>query len=277
LSHVPKTLRRRRFRRLIATVVALVVLGGATVAIRAITSRGAHTIAASCRAEAGSAVYLLDPEQAANATTIAAVGKRVGLPDHAVTVALAAALQESGLHNVSHGDRDSLGLFQQRPSQGWGTPSQIMVPSFAAGAFYSRLAAVSGWKTASVTDAAQQVQHSAAPDAYAQWEAEARVLAQAMTGEVPAGVTCHFSPVAGAGLDPSTAQAMALDLGPITLGSAIPVARGWTVAGWLVGHARQYRIASVAFQGQRWTPTAGTWQPDPSADATVRILPALAG
>jgi hypothetical protein len=256
--------------------VVLVVVGGATVAIRRLTSSG-HTIPASCRASAGSAGYPLDPDQAANATTIAAVGKRMGLPDHAVTIALAAAFQESRLHNLSHGDRDSLGLFQQRPSQGWGTPSQIMVPSYAAGAFYRRLAAVSGWQTSSVTDAAQQVQHSAAPDAYAQWEAEARVLAQATTGEVPAGVTCHFSPVAGAGIDPSTAQAMTLDLGPLTLGSAISVAQGWTVAGWLVGHALKYRIASVAFQGERWTPTGGTWQPDPSAGATVRISPTLAG
>lgn len=276
MSHASETLNGHRFRTAIAAIVALVVVAGAIVALRAVTSRD-HTIAASCRAVAGSAVYLLDPEQAANATTIAAVGKRLGLPDHAVTVALAAAFQESKLHNVSHGDRDSLGLFQQRPSQGWGTPSQIMVPSYAAGAFYHRLAAVSGWQTASVTDAAQQVQHSAAPDAYAQWEAEARVLAQAMTGEVPAGVSCHFSPVAGARLDPSTAQAMTLELGPPTIGSVIPVARGWTVAGWLVGHARQYGIASVSFQGQRWTPTAGTWQPDPSADAAVRISPALGG
>ena len=82
--------------------------------------------------------------------------------------ALAAAFQESGLHNLSHGDRDSLGLFQQRPSQGWGTPSQIMDPGYAAGAFYHRLAQVTGWQTTSVTDAAQQVQRSAAPDAYAQ-------------------------------------------------------------------------------------------------------------
>jgi hypothetical protein len=256
-------------------ILAILLLVGAVVAVR--SRGGSHAIAASCRAAAGSSVYLLDPAQAANATTIAAVGKRVGLPDHAVTIALAAAFQESGLHNLPHGDRDSLGLFQQRPSQGWGTPSQIMDPSYAAAAFYQRLAAVSGWQSASVTSAAQQVQHSAAPDAYAQWEAEARVLAQAMTGEVPAGFSCHFSPVAATTVDPAAAEAMSVDLGSSTLGSAVPVARGWTVAGWLVGHAQQYRIASVAFQGQRWTPTAGAWRPDPSADAAVRISPPLAG
>jgi hypothetical protein len=259
----------------LAAILAVLLVVGAVVVVRG--RSGSHSIVASCSAAAGTSVYPLDPEQAANATTIAAVGKRMGLPDHAVTVALAAAFQESGLHNLSHGDRDSLGLFQQRPSQGWGTPSQIMVPSYAAGAFFQRLAAVDGWQAASVANAAQQVQRSAAPDAYAQWEAEARVLAQAMTGEVPAGLSCHFSPGGGATLDPAAAQAMSVDLGSSTLGSAVPVPRGWTVASWLVGHARQYRISSVAFLGQRWTPTAGTWQPDPSANATVRISPALAG
>ena len=86
----------------------------------------------SCRVDLDQSSYKLDLEQAQHATTIAAVGKRLGLPDHAVTVALAAAFQESNLHNLAHGDRDSLGLFQQRPSQGWGTPSQVMDPNYAA-------------------------------------------------------------------------------------------------------------------------------------------------
>jgi hypothetical protein len=83
--------------------------------------------------------YFLSEEQAENAATIAAVGIRLGLPDHAVTVALAAALQESGLHNLPDGDRDSAGLFQQRPSQGWGTHAQVLDPVYASTAFYSRL------------------------------------------------------------------------------------------------------------------------------------------
>ena len=72
------------------------------------------------------------------------------------------ALQESGLHNLSYGDRDSLGLFQQRPSQGWGTPAQIMSPRHAAAAFYRRLSRIAGWQAMPVTEAAQTVQHSAA-------------------------------------------------------------------------------------------------------------------
>jgi hypothetical protein len=113
--------------------------------------------------------YSITPTQAQNAAIIAAVALRKGLPDHAVTVALATSLQESQLLNLSYGDQDSLGLFQQRPSQGWGTSTQIMDPNYAASAFYDHLAQLSGWQTMPVTEAAQLVQHSATPDAYATW------------------------------------------------------------------------------------------------------------
>jgi len=114
-----------------------------------------------------------------------------GFPHHAVTVALAAALQESLLRNLPGGDRDSVGLFQQRPSQGWGTPAQLTDPRYAAAAFYRALGRISGWSTMPVTDAAQRVQHSATPEAYANWEAEARVLARILTREVPETIVCH--------------------------------------------------------------------------------------
>src|SRR6202040_3382624 len=116
------------------------------------------TVTSECRASAGSSRFVLDLDQANHATTIAAVGKRMGLPDHAVTIALAAALQESQLHNLDHGDLDSLGLFQQRPSQGWGTAAEVMTPSYAAAAFYEHLVRVPGWETLPVTVAAQRVQ-----------------------------------------------------------------------------------------------------------------------
>jgi hypothetical protein len=144
-----------------------------------------------CHVSLDNQTYTMSPEQTVHATTIAAVGKRMGLPDHAVSVALAAALQESRLHNLGHGDRDSVGLFQQRPSQGWGSASQLLTPTYAAGAFYRHLARVPGWEALPVTTAAQRVQRSAAPSAYAQWEHEARAIAQAATGEIPAGLSCR--------------------------------------------------------------------------------------
>jgi hypothetical protein len=219
----------------------------------------------------GASSFVLQTDQATNATTIAAVGKRLGMPDHAVTVAVATALQESGLHNLDHGDRDSLGLFQQRPSQGWGTPDEILTPSYSARVFYEHLARVPGWETLAVTDAAQRVQRSGAPHAYAQWETEARAIAQATTGEVPAGLACrNDTPRTGTTVGAVNAVLTA-ELGAPALGTTLADARGWTVASWLVGHSTQFGIVSVSFQGRRWTPSAGSWEAGAPATADVRV------
>ena len=235
----------------------------AAAALLAVTGCGGGGEAASPRCTAavpGRAALSLAPEQALNAATIAGVGKRLGLPDHAVTVALVTALQESGLHNLSYGDRDSLGLFQQRPSQGWGAPAQILVPRLAAATFYAHLAKVPGWQSMDVTVAAQAVQHSAAPAAYAQWESQARVLAGALTGEFPAGLACaHLAqptPLRAAALR----EEAAADLGPDGLG-----ARGgnalWAAATWLVAHAQVYGVRTVTAGTRRWDAASGAWRP----------------
>ena len=183
---------RRKYGWLVAIVGVVVALVAATVGV-AVLAHHPTAVPPGCRVASGATHYTLGFEQAANATTIAAVGKRLGLPDHAVTIALATALAESGLRNLDHGDRDSLGLFQQRPSQGWGTPTQVMTPSYAAAAFFDHLAHVESWQSLPVTVAAQSVQHSATPGAYAGFEHEARALAIALTGEIPAGLTCDAS------------------------------------------------------------------------------------
>ena len=227
-----------------------------------------------CRATSPAGSYGLSLEQALNATTIAAVGERLGLPDHAVTVAIAAALQESELVNLAGGDRDSSGLFQQRPSQGWGTPAQIQTPRISAQSFYTHLAQVPGWETMSVTDAAQAVQRSAAPSAYADWESEARVIASVLTGEVPAGFTCQLHLSASARPDaitPTLTQAMVLELGANSLDTTVTVARGWQIASWMVGHASVYGITSVTFDGQQWTPHSGAWKTSGPATLQVHI------
>jgi len=206
----------------------------------------------------------LDPAQAANVATIAAVGKRMGLEDHAVTVALVASLQESKLRNLPSGDLDSIGLFQQRPSQGWGAPVELIDPVYAASAFFRALVRVPGWAAMPVGDAAQQVQRSAAPDAYGPWEAQGRILAEAFTGEVGAALACRFAGPASPGLSAPASpleDAVTAELGSPALGASVPEARGWTVASWLVGHAYEYGISSVTFQGQVWTPSSGAWTP----------------
>jgi hypothetical protein len=226
----------------------------------------------SCRVGQGAVALVLFPEQAENATTIAAVAGRMGLPHHAVTVALATALQESKLNNYPFGDRDSVGLFQQRPSQGWGRPDQLLTPAYAAAAFYRHLRAVPGWQNLPVTEAAQSVQHSADGSGYAQWEEEARALARVLTGEVVPGLVCRFD---STGL-PRVAALTALanrELGPGVLqgrplgGHARSPAADWTVAQWLVSRARTFGITRVSVRGHTWTFESATWSPDPAASA----------
>lgn len=118
-------------------------------------------------------------EQRANAAIIVTVGRQMQVPERGHWVALATAMQESGLRNINYGDRDSLGLFQQRPSQGWGSPAQVTDPAYAATQFYSRLLAVPGWAEMPLWKAAQTVQRSAFPTAYSKWEEfAARLLAE---------------------------------------------------------------------------------------------------
>jgi len=150
-----------------------------------------------CRAEVGEVVVELSTEQAENAATIAAVGVRRELPARAVSIALAAAYQESKIHNLDHGDRDSLGLFQQRPSQGWGTKAQIQDPIYAINAFYDALVQIEGYQQRRITEAAQLVQRSGYPEAYEEHAVDARALASALTGYSAARFTC----VAKASLD----------------------------------------------------------------------------
>jgi hypothetical protein len=132
----------------------------------------------------------LTAEQLANAKIIADVGRDRGLPERAIVIALATAQQESRLRNLDYGDRDSLGLFQQRPSSGWGTDAQVQDPVYAAGKFYDHLVTVPGWETGRLTEVAQSVQRSAFPEAYEQWGEMAAKLAAALMSELPDEITC---------------------------------------------------------------------------------------
>jgi hypothetical protein len=121
-------------------------------------------------------------EQVANAAVIVAVGQRMQVPPRGQVIAVATAMQESSLNNLPRGDRDSVGLFQQRPSRGWGAPAQLQDPPYATTKFYTKLLTVPGWQTMPLTQAAQAVQISAYPDAYAKWEPQAVQLVGAVTG-----------------------------------------------------------------------------------------------
>lgn len=258
---------------LIALAVIVVLVGAAVLAwpfLRKLgQTPGCAVTAAAGPVSRAPVTFPLSGEQAANAATIAAIGMKMGMPDHAVSIALATALQESGLRNVSAGDRDSAGLFQQRPSQGWGTRAQILDPVYASTAFYQRLRTVPEWDQLSVTDAAQVVQRSAAPNAYAQWEPRARALAAALTGEEPGAMTCQDLPTNAPSADlVSTAT---IELGTAILSGAHPANQGWAISSWLVAHASQLGVDQVSFDGRTWTMDSGTWSQTGPADGVLSL------
>jgi hypothetical protein len=264
-----------RLRTTLTVVVAFVALVGGAVAV-AVLHLGDKLPAAigrACEVRTGSGLVHLNASQMANAATIAAVAIRRDLPERAIVVALATALQESKLENLAGGDRDSIGLFQQRPSQGWGTPDQINDPRYAAGRFYSALIRVRGWETMRVTAAAQRVQRSAYPEAYEKWGDEATVLAEALAGRAGGAVSCtrvgeptQRGPAAAEALG----SGLRLDWGAVdTVASAdvvgVIVAAtndrvGWQYAHWLVAHSAEKSVERVRFGDQEWDADGGGWR-----------------
>lgn len=251
--------------RWVAGVLALVVVGALVIAVVVLRPFASPGCAAAADGSADTTV-----EQADNAATIAGVGLAMGMPDHAVTVALATALQESGLRNLTGGDRDSAGLFQQRPSQGWGTYAQVTDAVHAATAFYDKLRSEPDWTMLSVTQAAQLVQRSAAPEAYARWEPRARAMAAAFTGEFPAALTCHDLTLTVPGADVATLAGQ--ELGTTRLSGPQPQARGWAFATWLVAHASRLGLDRVSYDGRAWTASSGAWSgPSGPADGVLAL------
>ena len=183
-------MRRRTGAALIAAAVVAVVAATGWGVLRGGGPFGPLGPAQECTATVGGHTVELRTEQAENAALIAAVSVRRGLPARAASIALATAYQESKLYNLETGDRDSLGLFQQRPSQGWGTPAEVMDPYYSINAFYDALARVDGYDTMRITEAAQRVQRSGFPEAYADHAADGRALASALTGNSPAALHC---------------------------------------------------------------------------------------
>ncbi|MET8897682.1 heavy metal transporter [Streptomyces albogriseolus] len=232
-SSTPQRKRRGRLLRCGAAFAVLSAVAGYLV-VQYVTG---STDGPGCKVVSGKgdgATYEFSPEQAVNAASITAVGTARELPERAVTIALATALQESALRNIDYGDRDSLGLFQQRPSQGWGTPQQIMDPAYASEKFYEHLEKVPGYTRLPLTVAAQKVQRSGFPQAYAKHEPDATLLAAALTGRSGATLTCDGRPAAtrAKGAD-AVRAALARDFGRDVLepaGAEVDDAKGQTSA-----------------------------------------------
>lgn len=196
---------RRRGRAARLVTAGLVLLGVAGYAAYHLAGVGGGPRHPACTVTTQAGSLTLEPQQAANASTIAAVATSRGLPERAVTIALATSMQESALRNLDHGDRDSVGLFQQRPSQGWGTAAQIMDPVYASNEFFDGLVKIHGYSRLPLTVAAQKVQKSGFPQAYAKHEADAALLAGALSGRHAGALTCVTPVAAGtvSGGDPA--------------------------------------------------------------------------
>lgn len=175
--------------------MALTALGATAVVVALDRLDAARPVTERCTALLDGEPWHLSPAQADNAALIVAAPLRRDFPARAATIGIATALQESRMINIDYGDRDSVGLFQQRPSQGWGSVEEIMDPVYSTNLFYDVLETIDGYEDMEVTVAAQAVQRSGFPDAYAQHESRSRAWASALTGHSTAALSCELAPV----------------------------------------------------------------------------------
>lgn len=278
---MPSSRRSRPARVLVIVLVVGLLIAGGLLAVNRLTSTDS-AFAARCVAGTEGDAAALDLEQADTAALIGAVALERALPARALTIAIATAMQESRIRNIDYGDRDSLGIFQQRPSQDWGSPEEIMDPYYATNAFYDELVTIDGYQDMEITDAAQAVQRSAYPNAYAQHESLARLVASAMTGYSPGTLTCRLpsaDPEAAGQVDETLRSRLALDLpslevaddgdrqviDTVALGGGAQAERmGWAVATWALLTAERTGASWVSVDGQVWDRAQGAdaaWRP----------------
>jgi hypothetical protein len=245
-----------------------------------------------CQAGSGTSAVPLDTQQAGIAATIAGVAAHERLPGRALTIAYATAIQESHMQNLDYGDRDSVGVFQQRPSEGWGTTSELEDPIYATSKFFAALTRVPGYLQMPIDEAAQAVQRSADGSAYSQYDLTASALTKAFTGQWPRAVWCWYPPGPAKTDLPAAGKALAATFGAPGKDSAVirfttsrsatsPAAAlrvrqgaAWTIASWLVTHAQAYGISDVRCDGYEWGMADGNqgWRPDAGSGSGSILL-----
>ncbi len=271
--------RRRWVGRLVLLIIVAIVGGAGFVAYTTFRTNFGQP---SCRAVALGNEVSFTPEQSANAATITAIALKRGLSARAATIANATAIQESKLRNIRFGDRDSLGLFQQRTSQGWGTEAQILDPVYATNKFYDALIKISGYQGMEITKVAQMVQRSASPQAYAEHEQEGRVLASTLAGHSPGGFGCRLDDATVSTPAATIAAHLTAELGvPATgQGNTVQVTGrnaqlAWAAGSWAVAHAEADGIDSVTVGDRSWTRGRGSsalsWHPADKALAPTSV------
>ena len=279
---MPGTSSRRGRIAVIAVAAIILLAAGGYLAFR----RVAPLLATSgCEVRTGGQVFRLSPGQAGIAATIAGVARRDALPARAVTIAYATALQESKLQDLHYGDRDSVGVFQQRPSEGWGPTRQLEDPVYATTKFFQALVQVPGYRRLPVYKAAQAVQRSADGGAYIQYQQMAASLALGFTGRDPRSVWCWYAGPAGRRASLTAAShGLGHAFGPLPVRAAagpkltlaVPRgAEGWSVAAWLVSHASRYGIRDVRYGRYEWRAASGArgWAraPSPAPARSVQL------
>jgi hypothetical protein len=282
--------RRRALRRLLVLLLTLALVACGAYAAVFFVQRSETLVSERCTASVNGKTAELAPDQAVYASLITAVAVQRGLPPRAATIALATAMQESKLRNIEHGDQagpDSRGLFQQRPSQGWGSEEQIMDPFYATNAFYDALVRIPGYESMEITEAAQRVQRSAYPSAYAQHEQMGRFFASGLSGETPEAIQCTLRSASAAG-DPATvsdrlAQAYGLS-GAAVDGQTLVVeadgSQAWSVAQWAVANAKTLDVTQVEVAGRTWDRNERDgWHESaaPAAQVRITVSPASTG
>lgn len=274
-----RTPRRRWVPGLVILGVVAVLVATGLAGYRKVTE---VAFSPTCQATAAGSPVSFSPEQTANAALISAISVRRQLPARAATIAVATAIQESKLRNLRYGDRDSLGLFQQRPSQGWGTESQILDPAYATGRFYDALVKVKDYGSREITQVAQEVQRSGFPEAYADHEQEGRILASTLTGRSAAGLGCRLKPVEQAGDGAVVVADLQAQLGVTASQQGTQVTltgsnaeQAWAAGQWAVARAEAYGIDRVQVGGQAWQRSqdqdALTWVGAPAGETPTSV------
>lgn len=269
--------RRKRRGRIALLVVLLAVASAGVFGARVLWT---SLQSPRCTISAAGMTETFDPEQTGNSALIAAISMKRDLPPRAATIALTTAYQESKIRNIRYGDRDSLGLFQQRPSQGWGTSEQVLDPVYSTNRFFDSLVKYEGYETADITTIAQKVQRSGYPEAYRDHEGQGRVLASTLTGHSPAGVTCRLEAAEAHAAPADVADDLAKQMGLKTaepgdglLTVTAPDAQhAWAVAHWAVARADQYGATAVSVGERTWDrdDREGSWS-DGAESTTVTI------
>lgn len=270
-----------------ALVVSGIVVAGAYAGVQWFRS-GMDLGGEVCRATASGTTVSFSPEQMDNAATIVGIGLGRGLPARAGTIAIATAIQESKLRNINYGDRDSLGLFQQRPSQGWGTPEQILDPVYSTNAFFDALVTVDGYQERAVTEVAQEVQRSAFPEAYADHETEGGVIASTLAGYTQASMVCRLdAPTTHTEVDDLVEELQSRlgvtgtvsEDGRTLVVQAPSDQAAWSVGQYLVAKSDRHALTEVRVGDQVWSRSSGRsalqWENADDAGAAARVVATL--